>query len=190
MRGRRSRLPRPSRCGRPSRSLRRPDRSVRYGPDHTPRRGAVRCQPGCSRPDARPHPLRPTTRGRKRARPTPDVPRSSSLGRGQSRGKDNPSCTVVEMITPLGQRRTNGWLLTEGRPTFMYMDILCPFGHEMSKRKTYKIFLSLEDRIDADLEFDKDPGRRPRLARVAVTYSARLEGRWRMVVRYGNLHGN
>jgi len=31
----------------------------------------------------------------------------------------------------------------------------------MPKRKTYKIFLSLEDRIDADLEFDKDPGGNP-----------------------------
>src|SRR5207237_9334135 len=70
----------------------------------------------------------------------------------------------------------------------MYMDILCPFGYEMSKRKTYKIFLSLEDRIDADLEFDKDPGGRPRLARLAVTYSARIEGRWREVVGYDNFH--
>src|SRR5439155_26982565 len=70
----------------------------------------------------------------------------------------------------------------------MYMDILCPFGYEMSKRKTYKIFLSLEDRMDADLEFDKDPGRRPRLARFAVTYTARIEGRWREVVRYDNFH--
>jgi len=59
----------------------------------------------------------------------------------------------------------------------------------MSKRKTYKIFLSLEDRIDADLEFDKDPGRRPGLARFAVTYSARIGGRWREVVRYDNFHG-
>jgi len=71
----------------------------------------------------------------------------------------------------------------------MYVDIICPFGHEMSKRKTYKIFLSLEDRIDADLEFDKDPARRPRPARFAITYSARIEGRWREVVRYDNFHG-
>ena len=71
----------------------------------------------------------------------------------------------------------------------MHVDIICPFGHEMSKRKTYKIFLSLEDRIDADLEFDKDPARRPRPARFAITYSARIEGRWREVVRYDNFHG-
>src|SRR5437762_12482806 len=71
----------------------------------------------------------------------------------------------------------------------MYMDVTCPFGHEMSKRKTYKIFLSLEDRIDAALEFDKDPGRRPGLARFAVTYSARIGRRCREVVRYDTFHG-
>jgi len=93
------------------------------------------------------------------------------------------------MIMAARSVRTNGWPFTEGRPSFMYMDTLCPFGHEMSKRKTYKIFLSLEDRIDADLEFDKDPGRRHRLARFAVTYSARIGGRWREVVPYDNFHG-
>src|SRR5437879_12516067 len=71
----------------------------------------------------------------------------------------------------------------------MYVDIVCPFGHEMSKRKTYKIFLSLEDRIDADLEFGKDPGPRPRLARFAVNYSARIEGSWREDVRYETFQG-
>ena len=81
------------------------------------------------------------------------------------------------------------WSFTERRPTFKYMDIICPFGHEMSKRKAYKIFLSLEDRIDVDLEFDKERGRRPRLARFAITYSARIEGGWREVVRYDNFHG-
>src|SRR5207253_9545582 len=71
----------------------------------TLRRGAVRCHSGCSRLDARPHPLRRTTRGRRRARPIPDVPRSSTLGRGQSRGEDNPCCTVVEMITAAAATR-------------------------------------------------------------------------------------
>ena len=93
------------------------------------------------------------------------------------------------MITAAGSVRAIGWPFTEGRPTLMYMDVVCPFGHEMSKRKTYEIFLSLEDRIDADLEFDKDPARRPRPARFAITYSARIEGRWREVVRYDNFHG-
>src|SRR5438309_9468238 len=78
---------------------------------------------------------------------------------------------------------------TEGQSTLIYMDNMRPFGPDMSKRKTYTIFLSMEDRIDADLEFDKDPGRRPRLARFAVTYSARIEGRWREVVRFDNFHG-
>lgn len=59
----------------------------------------------------------------------------------------------------------------------------------MSKRKAYAIFLSLEDRIDVDLEFEKRPGKPPRLDRFAVTYSARLAGRWREVVRYDNFHG-
>ncbi len=59
----------------------------------------------------------------------------------------------------------------------------------MSKRKTYTIFLSLEDRIDADLEFEKDPGKQPRLSRFALSYSARLAGRWREVVRYDTFHG-
>jgi len=59
----------------------------------------------------------------------------------------------------------------------------------MSKRKTYRIFLSLEDRIDVDLEFERRPGTPPQLARFALTYSARLAGRWREVVRYDNFHG-
>ena len=59
----------------------------------------------------------------------------------------------------------------------------------MSKRKTYEIFLSTEDRIDVDLEFRKATGAAPRLARFAITYSARIRGRWREVVRYDNFHG-
>lgn len=59
----------------------------------------------------------------------------------------------------------------------------------MSKRKTYAIFLSLEDRIDVDLEFEKRRGKPPRLFRFAITYSARLGARWREVVRYDNFHG-
>src|SRR5436309_12829778 len=59
----------------------------------------------------------------------------------------------------------------------------------MSRRKTYQILLSLEAGMDAYLEIYKDPGQRPRLARFAVTYSARIEGRWREVVRYDNFHG-
>src|SRR5207244_6510293 len=99
--GRRSLYDRPSRSLRPP----RPDRSFRCGRDRTLRRGAVRCHSGCSRLDARPHPLRRTTRGRRRARPIPDVPRSSTLGRAQSRGEDNPCCTVVEMITAAAATR-------------------------------------------------------------------------------------
>lgn len=71
----------------------------------------------------------------------------------------------------------------------MYLDFLCPFGHGMSKRKTYRIFLSLEDRIDADLDFDRRPGEPSRLRRFALTYSAWLAGRWQEVVRYDNFHG-
>src|SRR5437016_14121202 len=93
------------------------------------------------------------------------------------------------MITPLGSVRPDGWPFTEGRPTLMYMDIICPFGYEMSKRKTYKIFRSLEDRMDADLELHKEPGRRPGLARCADTCSARVERRWRELVRYHTYHG-
>ena len=59
----------------------------------------------------------------------------------------------------------------------------------MSKRKTYEIFLSTEDRIDVDLEFRKATGTAPRLARFAIAYSARIRGRWREVVRYDNFHG-
>lgn len=59
----------------------------------------------------------------------------------------------------------------------------------MSKRKTYRIFLSLEDRIDVDLQFERAKGTSPRLARFAITYSARMEGRWREVIRYDNFHG-
>ncbi len=78
---------------------------------------------------------------------------------------------------------------SEVRGGFIYLDILCPYGHEMSKRKTYTIFLSLEDRIDVDLEFERRPGTPPRLFRFALTYSAWLAGRWREVVRYDNFHG-
>jgi hypothetical protein len=59
----------------------------------------------------------------------------------------------------------------------------------MSKRKTYTIFLSIEDRIDVDLEFEKERGKPPRLSRFAITYSARIAQRWREVVRYDNFHG-
>lgn len=59
----------------------------------------------------------------------------------------------------------------------------------MSKRKTYKIFLSAEDRIDVDLEFGKAAGAAPRLERFAVTYSARIRERWKEVIRYDNFHG-
>lgn len=59
----------------------------------------------------------------------------------------------------------------------------------MSKRKTYAIFLSLADRIDVDLEFEKKPGQPPRLSRFAITYSAQISGRWKEVVRYDNFHG-
>ncbi|HYU05560.1 MAG TPA: hypothetical protein VEM77_00060 [Thermoplasmata archaeon] len=59
----------------------------------------------------------------------------------------------------------------------------------MSKRKTYTIFLSLEDRIDVDLEFEKRPRNPPRLSRFAITYSARIADRWREVVRYDSFHG-
>ncbi len=59
----------------------------------------------------------------------------------------------------------------------------------MSKRKTYKIFLSPDDRIDVDLEFRRISGGRPEIRRFAVTYSARIRGRWREVVRYDNFHG-
>lgn len=59
----------------------------------------------------------------------------------------------------------------------------------MSKRKTYRIFLSTEDRIDVDFEFEKARGAPPRVLRFAVTYSARIGNRWREVVRYDNFHG-
>lgn len=59
----------------------------------------------------------------------------------------------------------------------------------MSKRKTYAIFLSSEDRIDVDLEFRKATGAAPHLDRFAITYSARIRGRWREVVRYDDFHG-
>lgn len=59
----------------------------------------------------------------------------------------------------------------------------------MSKRKTYGIFLSPDDRIDVDLEFEKVSGRSPRIRRFALTYSARIRGRWWEVVRYDNFHG-
>src|SRR5437773_3120857 len=59
----------------------------------------------------------------------------------------------------------------------------------MSKRKTYPIFLSLEDRIDVDLEFEKMRRTPPRRSRFAITYSARVADRWREVVRYDNFHG-
>jgi hypothetical protein len=59
----------------------------------------------------------------------------------------------------------------------------------MSKRKTYEIFLSTEDRIDVDLEFRKSAGTPPHLERFAISYSARIRGRWREVVRYDNFHG-
>ena len=53
----------------------------------------------------------------------------------------------------------------------------------------YTIFLSIEDRIDVDLEFEKGRGKPPRLSRFAITYSARIAERWREVVRYDNFHG-
>ncbi len=59
----------------------------------------------------------------------------------------------------------------------------------MSKRKTYGIFLSTEDRIDVDLEFGEGRSAPPRLVRFAITYSARMGGRWREVIRYDNFHG-
>ena len=59
----------------------------------------------------------------------------------------------------------------------------------MSKRKTYEIFLSGEDRIHVDLEFEKARGTRLRIHRFAITYSARIGRRWREVVRYDNFHG-
>jgi len=59
----------------------------------------------------------------------------------------------------------------------------------MPKRKTYRILLSLHDRIDVDLEFEKRSGRAPRIRRFAVTYSAWIEEGWREVVRYDNFHG-
>jgi len=59
----------------------------------------------------------------------------------------------------------------------------------MSKRKAYEIFLSAEDRIDVDLEFNKAAGAPPQLVRFAITYSARTRGRWREVIRYDNFHG-
>jgi hypothetical protein len=59
----------------------------------------------------------------------------------------------------------------------------------MSKRKAYTIFLSIEDRIDVDLEFEKDRAKPPRLSRFAITYSARIAERWKEVVRYDNFHG-
>ncbi len=60
----------------------------------------------------------------------------------------------------------------------------------MSKRKTYEIFLSIEDRIDVDLEFAKAAGTPPQLERFAITYSARIGDHWREVVRYDNFHGS
>ena len=59
----------------------------------------------------------------------------------------------------------------------------------MPKRKTFAIFLSFDDRINVDLEFEKKPGQAPRLHRFAITYSARISGSWREVVRYDNFHG-
>ena len=59
----------------------------------------------------------------------------------------------------------------------------------MSKRKTFRIFLSVNDRIDVDLEFGEQKGRRRRLRRFAITYSARIQDRWWEVVRYDNFHG-
>ena len=59
----------------------------------------------------------------------------------------------------------------------------------MPKRKTYRIFLSLDDRIDVDLEFEKPTGRAARIRRFAITYSAWIKGDWREVVRYDNFHG-
>lgn len=59
----------------------------------------------------------------------------------------------------------------------------------MSKRKTYEIFLSTEDRIDVDLEFEKGAGAAPHLRRFAITYSARIRDRWKAVIRYDNFHG-
>jgi hypothetical protein len=59
----------------------------------------------------------------------------------------------------------------------------------MSKRKIYTIFLSLEDRMDVDMGFEKVRGKAPRLKRFAITYSARIRGRWREVIRYDNFHG-
>ncbi len=59
----------------------------------------------------------------------------------------------------------------------------------MSKRKTYTIFLSLEDRIDVDLEFEKIPRNPPRPSRFAITYSARIADRWREGLRYDTFHG-
>lgn len=53
----------------------------------------------------------------------------------------------------------------------------------------YTIFLSIEDRIDVDLEFEKARGKPPELSRFAITYSARIAERWREVVRYDNFHG-
>lgn len=59
----------------------------------------------------------------------------------------------------------------------------------MSKRKTFGIFLSADDRIDVDLEFTGRAGAAPRIRRFAITYSARIRDRWWEVVRYDNFHG-
>jgi len=59
----------------------------------------------------------------------------------------------------------------------------------MPKRKTYTIFLSQDDRIDVDLEFERTTGRAARLRRFAITYSARIREAWREVIRYDNFHG-
>src|SRR5437667_10030392 len=60
----------------------------------------------------------------------------------------------------------------------------------MSKRKTYTIFLSEDDRIDMDLEFERrTTGQAARRNRFAITYSARIRGDWREFIRYDNFHG-